>query len=285
VLAYVARRRGQWDRSESYFNEAERLDPRNLKVMTEHAFLYESRRQFPEALRKSDQILNIVPDDPNTLALQAAIAQAEGDLTRASSLLGRLRPSTADTGVIFQKLYQSILERRPARVASSVREALATRDPTVANFAAELRFWLGWAERMAGDHSTAEQDWRQGREELELLLKNQPENDMLIGDLALINMALGKKAEALSLAERAMAANPVAKDAITGPGAIEILARVAAQTGERDRAIAALQKLLSIPYSGPVDVPLTPALLRLDPMFDPLRNDREFQKLVSSAIK
>src|SRR5262249_32434864 len=158
VLAYVARRRGQWGSSESYFNEAERLDPRNLKVMTEHAFLYESRRQFPEALRKSDQILNIVPDDLNTLALQAAIAQAEGNLTRASSMLDRLRPKAADTGVIFQNIYQSILERRPVRVASSVRETLTTRDPMVANFAGELRFWLGWAERIVGDHSTAEQD-------------------------------------------------------------------------------------------------------------------------------
>jgi serine/threonine-protein kinase len=138
---------------------------------------------------------------------------------------------------------------------------------------------------MAGDHSTAEKTWRQARDDVELLLQSQPENDMLIGDLALINMALGNKAEALTLAERAMAANPIEKDAILGPGAIEVFARVAAQTGERDRAIAALKKLLSIPYSGPVDVPLTPALLRLDPMFDPLRNDREFQKLASSAIK
>ncbi len=285
VLAYVARRQGQWDRSESYFREAERLDPRNLKVMTEHAFLYESRRRFPEALRKSDQILNIVPDNLNTLALQAAIAQAEGDLTRASSLLGRLRPSAADTGVILTNVYQSILERHPMKIISSLREVLGAHDPAATNFAGELRFWLGWAEQMAGDHSAAEKTWRQARDDVELLLQSQPENDMLIGDLALINMALGNKAEALSLAERAMAANPIEKDAVTGPGAIEVFARVAAQTGERDRAIAALQKLLSIPYSGPVDVPLTPALLRLDPMFDPLRNDREFQKLASSAIK
>ena len=82
-LAYVARRRGQWDRSESYFNEAERLDPRNVTLLTQHALSYIDLRRFPEALRKLDQVLNITPDDVDTLALKAAIAQAEGDLPRA----------------------------------------------------------------------------------------------------------------------------------------------------------------------------------------------------------
>ena len=107
----------------------------------------------------------------------------------------------------------------------------------------------------------------------------------LIGDLALVNMNLGDKAAALTLAERAVTANPIERDAIAGPGPIEILARVTARLGEPDRAIAALQQLLSIPYAGPLatqDLPLTPALLRLDPMFDPLRNDPRFQKLVAS---
>ena len=207
-LAYVARRRGQWDRSETYFNEAERLDPRNVNLLTQHALSYMELRRFPEALRKLDQVLNITPDDVDTLALKAAIAQAEGDLPRASALLAPLHPNADDTGALETQVYQAILERRPAPIIPRLKEILAKPDPALGYFNGELRFWLGWAQEVAGDHAAAQESWRQARSELEPFLKEQPENYSLIGDLALTNMGLGDKAAALALAERAMAARP-----------------------------------------------------------------------------
>jgi tetratricopeptide (TPR) repeat protein len=284
MLAYVARRRGQWERSESFFNETERLDPRNVSLLSQHALSYKDLRRFPEALRKLDQVLDITPDDVDTLVVKAAIAQGEGDLPGASALLAPLHPNADDINAVETQAYQAILERRPAQIIPRLKEILAKPDPALGYINGRLRFWLGWAQEVAGDHAAAQGSWRQARSELESFLKEQPENYSLIGILALTNVGLRDKATALALSERAMAALPIEKDAIVGPARVEILARVAAQMGEPDRAIAALQKLLSIPYAGPLpeNVPLTPALLRLDPMFDPLRNDPRFEKLVAS---
>jgi TolB-like protein/Flp pilus assembly protein TadD len=285
-LAYLTRRRGQWAQSESYFIEAERLDPRDVALLAQHALLYMCVRHFPEAMHKLDQVLNITPDDVDTVAVKAAFAQAEGDLSRAAALLAPLRPTADLNQALETQVYQAILERQPAQIIPQLKEILTNPDPALGFFNGELRFFLGWAQDVAGDHAAAQETWRQARSELEPFVKDQPENSQLIGDLALTSMSLGDKTTALALSERAMASTPIEKDAIFGPRQIEILARVAAQTGEPDRAIAALQKLLSVPGQGALAeaVPLTPALLRLDPMFDPLRNDPRFRKLAEQPL-
>jgi TolB-like protein/class 3 adenylate cyclase/Tfp pilus assembly protein PilF len=282
-LAYVERRRGEWDQSEAYFNEAERLDPRNVNLLSQHALSYMCLRRFPETLRKLDQVLNITPDDVDALALKANIAQAEGDLPRAAALLAPLHPTADHVQALATQIYQAILERRPAQIIPRVKEILAKPDPALGYINGGLCFWLGWAQEVAGDYVGARESWQQARSQLEALLKEQPENFGVIGDLALTNMGLGDKSAALALSEQAIAANEIEKDAVTGPMSIEVYARIAARMGERDRAIGALEKLLAMPYEGVLaeNVPLTPALLRLDPMFDPLRNDPRFQKLAA----
>src|SRR5204863_2457936 len=96
------------------------------------------------------------------------------------------------------QVYQAILERRPAQIIPRLKEIVANPDPALGFWNGELRFWLGWAQQVAGDHIAAEETWRQARGELEGFLKEQPENYVLMGDLALTNMGLGDKAAAFA---------------------------------------------------------------------------------------
>jgi hypothetical protein len=134
-----------------------------------------------------------------------------GKLPRAAALLGPLHPNVDNGEALVTQVYQAMLERRPAQVIPRLQEILAEPDP-------ELRFWLGWAQEVAGDHAAAQESWRRARSEYEFSLKEQPENDQLMGYLALTNMGLGDKAAGFKLVERNMATNPIAPDLNSSSG-------------------------------------------------------------------
>src|SRR5205807_2674761 len=204
ALAFVERRRGHWEQSDAYFNLAERLDPRNVRIIGQHALLYTILRRFPDALHKYEDVLNITPDDPKPIARQAGILQATGDLPRASARLTPLYSRADDGGTINTQVYQAILERRTAPIIPRLKEILSKPDSAPGNDKGDLRFWLGWAQDIAGDHAGAHDSWMQAKYELESSLKEQPESYLLVGVLALTDMKLCENALAMTIADRGL---------------------------------------------------------------------------------
>src|SRR5207249_1858599 len=135
--------------------------------------------------------------------------------------------------------------------------------------------------RVAGDNAQAKAFAEQARNTLEPLRKEQPDNAFVAAALAVACAMLDQKESALNKAQNAMTLLPSSKDRLAGPAFEENLALVEMIVGENSRAISILTRLVQTPYGGWLysPAPITPALLRLDPIWDPLRADPVFQKL------
>jgi hypothetical protein len=178
------------------------------------------------------------------------------------------------------KLGQLRLERNHAEAIRllQARRAEVPSDPEFVRCTYLLH--LAFAQRFVGDVAGAKVTAEQARNTLEPLCKEQPDNYDLKMALAVADAVLGERDSALKAAERAIMLVPSAKDGVDRPGYEEILALIQTVFGENSSAISTLTHLLQTPYSSYFyTTPVTPALLRRDPFWDPLRADPAFQKL------
>jgi len=275
ALALIARRQGHWDESVAYWEQTLVLDPRNTEWLGLAAGTYAMLRQFPAALKTYDRLLDIVPNDPDTVASKAKIYQAEGNLEQAGKLLAGVNAQTPSLIAFLTKMNQLFLERHFDEAIRLIHSRLTEyRDVSdVERFFNP--FFLVLAQENAGDIVGARATAQQMLRPLEPLSQKDPDNPNFAQALSVMHAVLGQKDAAIKEAERGITLLPSGKDAVDGPRLEENLAFVEVLVGDKDSAIPRLQHLLQIPYTNY----LTPALLRLNPQWDPLRGDPRFQKL------
>ena len=278
ALGLITRRQGEWDQSIACWQQALALDPRNVQTLTQAAQTYVMLRQLPAALKLYDRALDIMPYDGQVMASKARIYQAQGKLQEAARFLPQINEQTPSFVIFLDKVVQLRLNRNYDELIRFLQARQVQSDDEYDK--SDIQVELALAQLIVGNTAGAKATAEQARDTLEALCRNHQDSAAAPALLSLAYAALGDKDLALKTAERAIAICPRAKEPMRGPRYEENLAFIQTMFGEKSRAISALTQLLQTPGdSWFYSVPITPALLRLDPYWDPLRGDPAFQKL------
>jgi TolB-like protein/cytochrome c-type biogenesis protein CcmH/NrfG len=281
AIGLVQRRQGDLDQSITTFQKATRLDPLNQDVWISLARTYRGTRRFDEARAMFDRALTIEPGDLNIIAGNAETYLAEGDLDSAGRLLEgvEIPPNeilSADRFWAAQLdllLYRRQFDEALAKLSADV--AGAKNLPPI--FQTILPTIIGSLHYAKGDRATARPLFQQTKRELRAL-REQSDTGLLpdaADALVEVGARLGERQEMEREAEALL--KNAAKDAWRLPQSREVIARAYAILGDADRSVPFLEQLLKTPYN----FSITRAKLRLDPVWDPIRDDPRFQKLVN----
>jgi TolB-like protein/Flp pilus assembly protein TadD len=270
AIALIQRRLGHWEEALGGLRRVLELDPRYHDAYEDLAGTYRWLRRFPEALATINRLLAWEPADPTALGRKASLLWAMGDIQAAESVLANPGSDPNDRGVqaLFQRRYAVAIE-----IFSSGLVAKTDREPS----GEELL--LGLTQQRAGDVAAARATYQSAVQDFQRQLGKVGPGSLteasLHSGLGRAYAGLGEAASAIAEGQKAIAMYPASKDAAEGPVKEENMANIYALLGDADHAIPILKRLLQIPYAGAI----TPALLRLDPVWDQIRNDPRFQEL------
>jgi len=278
LIAAIARRQGRWDEALARFRAATVLDPHSEFAFNQLGVTYQSLRLYAEADKAYAAALALSRNTTGEHMAQAFNELAwKGDPARLRTAVATFTPGSAAYASNIMGVY---FERVLARdYAGAVKVAEADKaeewdDPD--NIVLPRRLFLAWAFESAGDTAKATDAYTEVAEHARAALVERPEDADLHLALGFAYAGLGRKQEAVAEGERAVALMPVTEDALTGADMLAHQAQLYVRVGQHDQAIALIGRLLSMPTG----VILSTALLRLDPVWDPLRDDPRFRALL-----
>lgn len=280
----IDRREGRWNEAIVKLQKARELDPRNLSVIWSLVETSIALHRYAEA---EDAIIAALAISPAahffSLARAALPLFQKGELSALRAALGRV-PGTFDPGgaVTTIALRVSLMARDYSEGARLVAgcslqklndNGLSGVAAALDGYTVPLTWYLGLVERGRGAEASAMEAFHATRQSVEADVKKQPDDAKSVAMLGLVHAALGDKREAFYHARRAVGLLSISRDTFDGPLIAACLAAVYARLGEADLAITELETLVGLP-NGP-----TPGTLRVEPEWDPLRQDPRFQKL------
>jgi TolB-like protein len=265
---------GQWEEALAHLTRAQSLDPRSNVVGRRLVYTYLRLRRYPEALAASDRALGLDSTNINILLSKTMVFLAQGDLERARETVRIAARGTppADLAAFLGNTYELYWVLPPDLQALLVRLA-----PTSFGDRAAWAIVLAQTHEHLGDRARARIYADSARLAFAERIRVAPDDAQGHAFYGLALTYLGRKAEAVAAGEKGVALVPTSADAYTGPYLEHQLARIYMRVGEPDKAIDILERLLTIPYY------LSPAWLRIDPEFDPLRKHPRFVRLVGGT--